>query len=85
MRKAIELALLNTISYFVLTLDIRSVAQGNIPIAIIVNAILGFLSFTIVNRISKSTGGHADRIGYIIGGCIGVTVGILFSKVILGK
>lgn len=72
------------ISYLVLTLDVRSVAQANYFIAGCVNALLAFLSFAIVKRISSAKG-MKEQFGYTIGGTVGVEIGIFLSKIILGK
>ncbi len=84
MRRAIELAVLNCISYFGLTIDYRVVAQGNYGWSIATSAFLGFLAFTIIKRISESKS-RIEEFGYVIGGIIGTLVGIYISKLILGR
>ena len=83
MKKAFKLYCLNTLSYFLLTLDVRSVAQANIPIALLVNIILASISFSIVKQISKAEG-RKEHIAYVLAGATGVLFGILESKILLG-
>jgi hypothetical protein len=82
-RKAVELGLLNCLSYFILTCDIRSVSQGNIAWAIVVNIAIAMLGFSIFKRLQQSEG-WADRIAFTLLGTVGTVIGILVTKRILG-
>jgi hypothetical protein len=74
-RKALQLGLLNSASYFLLTFDIRSVSQANIPYVIAVNLTIAMLSFTIFKRLQEAKT-LADRIAFAVFGTAGTVVGI---------
>ena len=83
-RKSLELGGLNCLSYFILTCDIRSVSQGNIPYAVIVNVAIALLSFSIFKRLQDASG-WSDRIAFTIMGTLGTVLGILVTQALLGK
>ena len=78
-RKSVELAALNLVSYLVLTVDFRATSQGNYAWAAGVNIVIALLSMTILKRIveARSVG---ERIGYALGGSAGTVAGIWLSK-----
>lgn len=83
MRKAIELFGLNTLSYGILTIDLRSVSQANYEVAVPVNLVVAFLSITILRTVFEARG-HAQTLAYTLSGGVGTAAGILISTRILG-
>ena len=83
-RQTLELGLLNMLSYFVLTWDIRTIAQGNIEGAIIVNLIIGVLTVTIFKRLQDAPHNWSTALAYACFGTVGTVAGILLSQHVLG-
>jgi hypothetical protein len=55
LRKTLELGLLNLVSYFVLTVDFRSVAQANIVWSIVTNLVIALITFSILKRVHEAS------------------------------
>jgi hypothetical protein len=83
-RKAVELGLLNTLSYAILTVDFRSVAQANYPVAFVVNLVIAFLTVTILKRVVAAST-RSEMIAYMLSGGFGTVIGIAISQHILGR
>jgi hypothetical protein len=83
-RKTLELGLLNLVSYFVLTVDFRSVAQANIGWSIVTNLVIALITFSILKRVHEAST-LADRIAYAIGGASGTVIGIELTLKCFGK
>jgi hypothetical protein len=83
-RAALTLGALNMLSYFILTADIRSVSQGNIPWAIVVNLSVALLGFSLFKKLQQATS-MLDRVFFAVGGTIGTVVGILVTKAVFGQ
>lgn len=85
-KRACVLAVLNTLSYLVLTIDMRSVAQANMSVALESNMIIAVLSFTLLKHI-QNCGGWLACLGYTIGGTLGTYLGIILTlnHALLGK
>ena len=84
-RQMLELGLLNLLSYFVLTWDIRTVAQGNIPYAILVSMVIGVLTVTIFKRLQDAPHNLRTCLVYAGFGTVGTVAGIIISEYVLGK
>jgi hypothetical protein len=83
-RKAVELGLLNTLSYAILTVDFRSVAQANYPVAFVVNLVIAFITVTILKRVVAAST-RSEMIAYMLSGGFGTVIGIAISQHILGR
>lgn len=83
MRRAIELGLLNTFSYLILTVDFRSVAQANKPVAVAVNVVIGWFTVVIIQRVASAKT-KAETIAYMAAAGLGTWLGITISQAILG-
>jgi hypothetical protein len=70
---------LNCLNYFILTIDYRATAQGNILWSIVSNFVIALLTFTIIKKIEKAES-FWDRVGYAVGGTLGNVAGILATK-----
>lgn len=84
LKTAAILALLNMMSYFLLTIDFRATAQANILWSIISNAAIALLTFTILKRIVEAKT-KMECFGYIVGGTLGNVLGIYLTLWIFGK
>lgn len=82
-RSAIELGALNLLSYAILTIDFRSVAQANYAVAFVVNLVIAALTVTILKRIVAAQS-RAETIAYALSGAFGTVIGIAISQHILG-
>lgn len=78
LRKGAVLGGLNALSYFILTIDFRAVAQANIAWALSVNLIIPWLGWTIFKRMQEAATLH-ERILYTLGGATGTYLGIKFT------
>jgi len=85
MRKALDLGWINFLSYFVLTWDIRTVSQGNIPYAVVVNIIIALLSFSLFKKMQEADKTWLNRAAYTLCGTLGTVAGILLSQWMLGR
>ena len=79
-----ELGWLNMLSYFVLTWDIRTVAQGDMLAAAIVSMIVGILTVTIFKRLQDASLNVRTCLIYACFGTVGTEVGIVLSQHVLG-
>ena len=78
-RKAFELLLLNTLSYFVLTFDMRAIAAANYEWSIVISVVVALLSFSILKKV-QNCHGWLERWHYAIGGTIGTVTGIWITQ-----
>jgi hypothetical protein len=67
-----------TLNYIVLVMNMRAVASGNIPVALVTDAFYAAVYFTIIEKIAHSKPTKAGRIGYVVGSLIGTYVGMQF-------
>jgi len=84
---ALELAVMQFMSYAICTISWRAVSQANIWASVFADAAYGSFQFFVIQKLVK----HKDAdtfipwIGYTIGGVIGTVAGIYLSLWWLGK
>jgi hypothetical protein len=73
------------ISFAIISINYRAVAQANYIWSILTDIVIAALSFFVIKRIAKSKcNSIAQWVGFTIGSAIGTAIGIWTSKLILG-
>ncbi len=73
------------LSFAIITINYRAVAQASYVWSVLTDLIVGGLSYFVVKKIAKSKESKAQWIGFAIGSGVGTAIGIWISKVILGQ
>jgi positive regulator of sigma E activity len=74
------------VSFAVISINYRAIAQANYLWSILTDIIVATLSFFVIRRIAKSNCSSAAQwIGFTIGSATGTALGIFISKIILGN
>lgn len=74
------------ISFAIISINYRAVAQANYIWSISTDVIIAALSYFVIRRIAKSTcNSIAQWTGFTIGSATGTAIGIFISKLILGS
>jgi hypothetical protein len=74
------------ISFAIISINYRAVAQANYIWSILTDIIVAALSFFVIRRIAKSNcNSIAQWLGFTIGSATGTAIGIFLSKLILGS
>jgi len=73
------------ISFAIITINYRAVAQASYLWSILTDLIVAGLSYFVVRRIAKSKDSISQWIGFTIGSAIGTVIGIYLSILILGS
>ena len=81
---ALQIGLLNYISYFMLTVDIRAVALAQVAVSFATNLVIALLAYTMVKKIGEAKT-WAERWAFAVGGALGTVSAILLTKVWFGK
>lgn len=84
MKSALLLCALQTLSFFVVTLNYRYVAKGHVALVVLSDAGICLLNFTLFKLIT-SANTTLEAAGYIVGGCIGSYLGMRATKGIEDK
>jgi len=71
----LRLAMLNFMSYFIITINFRAVAEANYLWTFITDIILACLGFTVLKHIQEANS-KFEMICYAIGGAIGAQIAI---------
>jgi hypothetical protein len=74
------MALVQFISYTNLTVNIRAIAAGNIPLAMVTDCLAAGIGYLIVRRIAKDDDSLATLFGLMLGGSLAALVGITFTR-----
>lgn len=69
--------LIQATSYSLITYNFRSIAVGNIPAALVSDAINASLGFFVIRRIARSEDSLIGWAGYLLGSLVGTTIGML--------
>lgn len=73
------------LSFAVITINYRAVAQAEYVWSALTDIITAALSYFVIRRIIKSKSSVAQWIGFTIGSATGTVIGIFISKIILGN
>jgi positive regulator of sigma E activity len=73
------------LSFAIITINYRAVAQASYLWSILTDLIVAGLSYFVVRRISKSKDSVCQWAGFTVGSAIGTCIGIWLSKIILGS
>jgi hypothetical protein len=74
------MALVQFISYTNLTINIRAIASGNIPLAMVTDCLAAGIGYLIVRRIAKDDDSISTLLGLMLGGSLAALVGITFTQ-----
>jgi hypothetical protein len=84
-KEALILFIAQMLSFSIIAINYRAVAQANYLWSILTDIIVASLSYFVVRRIAKSNcSSIAQWIGFTIGSATGTAIGIWLSKLILG-
>jgi len=72
------------LSFAIITINYRAVAQANYFWSVLSDLIVAGLSYFVVKKIIKSKDSKAQWFGFTIGSAAGTAIGIFVSKLILG-
>lgn len=78
MRQFFYFAGAQSLNYIVLVMNMRAVAHGKIPLALVTDAIYAAVYFTIIEKIAHSKPTKLGRLGYVVGSLIGTYIGMQF-------
>ena len=73
------------LSFAIITINYRAVAQASYLWSILTDLIVAGLSYFVVRKIAKSKDSTCQWLGFTIGSAIGTAIGIYFSVLILGS
>jgi hypothetical protein len=73
------------LSFAIITINYRAVAQASYLWSILTDLIVAGLSYFVVRKISKSKDSVCQWFGFTIGSAMGTAIGIWLSKFILGS
>ena len=79
------LFVIQVISYSLLCINFRAVAQAHYIQSAITDFIIATLSFFVIRKIAKSEDTFHGWAGYAFGGVVGSFLGIWLSKILLGS
>ena len=78
------LFLAQMLSFAIITINYRAVAQASYFWSIITDLIVAGLSYFVVRRIAKAENSVCQWLGFTVGSAVGTTIGIWLSKIVLG-
>ena len=84
-RDAFILFFAQMLSFAVISINYRAVAQANIFWSVATDLIVASLSYFVVRRIAKSENSVCQWAGFALGSAVGTVIGIWASKFILGQ
>jgi positive regulator of sigma E activity len=73
------------LSFAVITINYRAVAQASYLWSALTDVVVAGLSYFVVRRIAKSKDSVCQWAGFTLGSAIGTVIGIFISKFILGQ
>jgi positive regulator of sigma E activity len=73
------------LSFAIITINYRAIAQANYLWSILSDIIVAGLSYFVVRRIAKSKDSKLQWFGFTIGSAIGTCIGIFISLLLLGS
>jgi hypothetical protein len=85
LKEFITLFVIQVISYSLLCINFRAVAQAHYIQSAITDFIIATLSFFVIRKIAKSEDTFHGWAGYAFGGVVGSFLGIWLSKILLGS
>jgi hypothetical protein len=77
-RHVLELAAIQFLSYFILTMNYRAIAEISYIGTAVTDLALGWLTFWSIKRVMSATSGK-EQVAYIIGGVIGSLSALFLS------
>lgn len=77
-RPVLELAVMQFLSYFIVTFNYRAVAEVSYSGTFVTDVLIAALSFSSIKRVAEARTWH-ERIGYIVGGSIGAQIALFLS------
>lgn len=83
MKVAIQLFLLQFVSFFIIVANTRAYTQGRYLWTAVTDMAFGLINFTIVQKVATART-WPQRLGYASGGMVGALVGIYLTKLIYG-
>ena len=73
------------LSFAVITINYRAVAQASYVWSALTDVVVAGLSYFVVRRIAKSKDSIIQWLGFTVGSATGTVIGIWISKLILGN
>lgn len=68
------------VSYSIITINFRAVADGRLPLALLTDGIGSTLNFFVIRKIAKSEESTIGWLGYFVGSLIGTTLGMWLDR-----
>lgn len=65
-------------AYTILVVNMRAVAHGSLPIALVSDGLYAVLAYTVIKRIAHDDSSREAMYGYVVGSLIGTTIGMHF-------
>ena len=84
-RDAIILFFAQMLSFAVISINYRAIAQGSYLWSVLTDLVVASLSYFVVRRIAKSKDSICQWAGFALGSAVGTIIGIWASKIILGQ
>ena len=84
-RDAFILFLAQMLSFAVISINYRAVAQASYMWSVLTDLVIASLSYFVVRRIAKSKDSVCQWAGFALGSAVGTVIGIWASKIILGQ
>ncbi len=72
------------LSFAIITINYRAVAQASYLWSILTDLVVAGLSYFVIKKIMKSKDSIVQWVGFTIGSATGTAIGIYLSKIILG-
>lgn len=72
------------LSFAIITINYRAVAQASVTWAALTDILVAGLSYFVIRRIAKSKDSVCQWLGFTIGSALGTIIGIYVSILILG-
>lgn len=77
-RATLELAVVQFLSYFIVTFNYRAVAEVSYVGTFVTDILIAALTFASIRRVVSATTRH-EQVAYVVGGCIGAQVALFLS------
>jgi hypothetical protein len=84
-RDAFILFFAQMLSFAVISINYRAIAQGSYLWSVLTDLVVASLSYFVVRRIAKSKDSICQWAGFALGSAVGTVIGIWLSKIILGQ
>lgn len=82
MKRSVQLFFLEFVGYFIVTLNMKSVADVNYLMTFVTDVMIALIGFTSVRMIVEATTTR-EKIAYILGAALGAQVALRFSHYVM--